>query len=116
VVNKDELSRLLAPVVGDRRVGREVVDLLFDSIAEAVARGEKVMITGMGVFERQERPARTGRNPATGEAVDLPADAVPRFSPSPIWREMVATGEVRSVKPKPRGRAANLRRDREGRR
>ncbi len=107
-MNKDELSRILAPIVGDRQVGREVVDLFFDTIADAVTRGEKVMITGMGTFERLQRRPRRGRNPGTGEPLLLRGDGIPKFHPSPIWKQMVQTGKISSVKPKPRGRAANL--------
>lgn len=49
-------------------------------ITEALQRGENVTLMGFGRFHVSERPARTGRNPRTGEAVDIPASRAPKFS------------------------------------
>jgi DNA-binding protein HU-beta len=52
---------------------------MLETIKAAVARGEKVALTGFGVFEKSERRARTARNPATGATVKVPASSVPKF-------------------------------------
>jgi DNA-binding protein HU-beta len=56
------------------------VDAVFDAIQEAVAQGDRVAITGFGVFEKVERAARTGRNPQTGEPLSIPAGYSVRLS------------------------------------
>src|SRR5690606_41352602 len=54
-----------------------------------VAAGDKVAITGFGVFEKAERAARTARNPATGEAIQVPASFVPRFRAGADFKDLV---------------------------
>ena len=56
-----------------------VVDTFFDSISEQLAEGGRVELRGFGAFSTRERKARTGRNPRTGDAVDVPAKRVPYF-------------------------------------
>ena len=57
----------------------QVVDIFFDEIAQRLAEGGRVELRGFGAFSTREREARTGRNPRTGEAVDVPAKKVPYF-------------------------------------
>lgn len=66
------------------------VDAVLDSIQEAVARGEKVSLTGFGTFERRERAARTGRNPQTGAEIKVPASRAPAFKAGKGFKEAVA--------------------------
>ncbi|MEG4944003.1 HU family DNA-binding protein [Microcoleus sp. F4-D5] len=61
-----------------------------DSIMEAVADGEKVTIVGFGSFEARDRQAREGRNPKTGETMDIPATVVPAFSAGKQFKDAVA--------------------------
>jgi DNA-binding protein HU-beta len=61
---------------------REDVAWFFDAISEALQKGDEVHIHGFGNFKTQQRAARMGRNPRTGEAVKVPARKVVRFSPS----------------------------------
>jgi len=56
-----------------------VVDTILDSIVESLKRGEKVSFVGFGTFEAKTRKAREGRNPATGETINIPARVVPSF-------------------------------------
>jgi DNA-binding protein HU-beta len=106
-VTKDTLGRDIAPIVGGVKAGREVVDLLFDTIEEAVARGERVVIHGFGVFERLERPARTRRDPRDGSTVQVPAEGYPRFRPSPLWRDEVGRTPGPSLPPVARRRRSS---------
>jgi len=55
------------------------LNALVDSIREALAKGEKVTLTGFGTFEVRQRAARTGRNPRTGEVISIPATKTPAF-------------------------------------
>ncbi len=57
----------------------QVVDLFFDEIAQRLSEGGRVELRGFGAFSTRERAARTGRNPRTGESVDVPAKRVPYF-------------------------------------
>lgn len=67
----------------------KVVDAVFDAIAEALQQGEKVQLVGFGNFEIRERSARKGRNPQTGEEIDIPASKVPAFKPGKALKEGV---------------------------
>jgi DNA-binding protein HU-beta len=90
-VNKAELvNRVSDSVEGGRSAAQNAVEAVFDAIQEAVARGEKVAITGFGVFERVDRAARTGRNPATGEPVEVEASSVPKFRPGSEFKAYVS--------------------------
>jgi DNA-binding protein HU-beta len=90
-VNKAELiNRVSESVEGGRTAASRAVEAVFDAIQEAVARGEKVAITGFGVFEKVERAARTGRNPSTGEPVEVKASSVPKFRPGSEFKDYVS--------------------------
>ena len=66
-----------------------VVSTFFNSIVESLARGEKVELRGFGTFKLRRRRARIGRNPRTGERVDVPSKVVPFFKPGKELRELV---------------------------
>ncbi len=65
-----------------RAEAEAVVNIIFQSIAEALARGERVELRGLGVFTAKARRPRRARNPKTGEEVLVPARRVPHFRPS----------------------------------
>jgi DNA-binding protein HU-beta len=67
-----------------------VVDALLDIVRERVVRGERVVLSGFGTFERVRRNPRTGRNPHTGDAVRIPARNMPAFRPGAAFRQSVA--------------------------
>jgi DNA-binding protein HU-beta len=90
-VNKAELVRALAERLGgDRGTASAAVDGLLDVIVRAVGAGESVSVAGFGVFERRERAARSGRNPHTGQAIQVPAAVVPAFRPGAYFRDVVS--------------------------
>jgi integration host factor subunit beta len=64
----------------------QVIDIFFDEIAQRLAEGGRVELRGFGAFSTRERAARTGRNPRTGESVDVPAKRVPYFRPGKEMR------------------------------
>ena len=72
-----------------RRDGEIIVDTFFDSIIDAILSNDKVEIRGFGSFRIRQRNARTGRNPKTGDKVDVPAKRVPYFKPSKELRDLV---------------------------
>jgi len=65
----------------------QVVDIFFDEISARLAEGGRVELRGFGTFSTRKRDARTGRNPRTGEAVDVPEKSVPYFKPGKEMRE-----------------------------
>ena len=67
---------------------------VLDTIQAAVASGDKVAITGFGVFEKTVRPARTARNPATGASIKVPESSVPKFRAGSDFKAIV-NGEKR---------------------
>ena len=72
-----------------RRDGEVIVDTLFDSVIGALHGGDKIEIRGFGSFRTRQRKPRIGRNPKTGEKVDVPAKRVPFFKPSKELRDLV---------------------------
>ncbi len=69
-----------------------IVDTVFESIKNALAKGEKVEIRGFGNFKLRSRKARKARNPKTGESVDVPPKKVPYFKVGKELREMINRG------------------------
>ena len=65
------------------------LDALVETITESVARGDKVSVTGFGTFERRERAARTGRNPQTGEEMQIKASKAPAFKAGKSFKDAV---------------------------
>ena len=65
----------------------QVVDIFFDEIAQRLAEGGRVELRGFGAFSTREREARSGRNPRTGETVDVPEKRVPYFKAGKEIRE-----------------------------
>jgi len=90
VVNKSKLIEVVTEKLGDRRTASTAVEAVVDAITRAVAKGEKVGITGFGVFEKVDRAARTARNPATGAVVKLKKTSVPKFRPGQGFKDIVS--------------------------
>ena len=89
-MNKTELIEVVSLKLGDRRAASEAIEAVVDAITRAVAKGEKVGITGFGVFEKVERAARTARNPTTGAAVKLKKTSIPKFRPGQGFKDIVS--------------------------
>lgn len=69
-----------------------IVTTIFQEITEAMARGERVELRGFGAFSVKKREARTGRNPRTGEAVEVAAKHVPFFKTGKLLRDRLNEG------------------------
>ncbi len=92
-MTKSELISRLAeanPHLYQRDVER-IVTTVFDEVAAALARGDRVELRGFGAFSIKERGSRLGRNPRTGEAVDVSAKFVPYFKTGKQLRERLNT-------------------------
>ena len=89
-MNKSELAERLAGRTGSSKAAaKDAVDGVCDLISESLANGEDVRIFGFGTFGTRERPARTARNPRTGENVSVAASTVPVFKPGRSLRNTV---------------------------
>jgi integration host factor subunit beta len=79
-MNKSDLIREVARVAGaSRQLSETVVSAVFERITEALVKGERVELRGLGTFGVRQRPARAGRNPKTGAPVEVPPRKVPFF-------------------------------------
>lgn len=65
----------------------KAVDAVFEAISEALQNGDKVQLVGFGNFEVRERSARKGRNPQTGEEIEIPASKIPAFKPGKALKD-----------------------------
>ncbi|MYW96709.1 HU family DNA-binding protein [Amycolatopsis rubida] len=90
MANKAQLIEALSERIGDKKAAAEAVDGLVDIIIRTVHKGEKVTITGFGVFEKRARAARTARNPRTGEAVRVKKTNVPAFRAGTTFKDVIS--------------------------
>ena len=86
-------SELVAAMAEKSRLSKKdceaALDAFVAAIGDALKDGDKVQLVGFGTFEVRERAARTGRNPRTKEAVNIPASKVPAFKPGKALKETV---------------------------
>ena len=79
-MKKSDLAGRVADRIGlSQSASGNAVEAVFEAVGEALANGEEVRIAGFGTFGRRNRPARTGRNPQTGESLSIPASTAPAF-------------------------------------
>ena len=105
-MTKADLVGQVADAVGPSVTRREcglMVDAFLDALKEALARGDGIELRRFGTFKVRHRKARTGRNPRTGETVEVPARDVPVFKPSRHLRSRVERGYRVSVTGEPLG-------------
>ena len=88
-MNRNQLVDAVAASVGDRRTAAAAVQAVLDTITRTVAAGERVALTGFGVFDKADRAARAARNPSTGATVQVAATSVPRFRAGTGFRDVV---------------------------
>jgi integration host factor subunit beta len=91
----DEVSRLVELTRKDSEV---VVETIFDSVVRSLRAGDKIEIRGFGSFRTRQRKPRVGRNPKTGDRVDVPAKKIPFFKPSKELKDLV-NGEAGAQSP-----------------
>ncbi|EEG76628.1 HU family DNA-binding protein [Dethiobacter alkaliphilus] len=89
-MNKSELISNVAENAGlTKKDTEKVVNAIFDTIGDALAKGDKVQVIGFGTFDVRERKAREGRNPATGDTITIPAVKVPVFKAGKALKDTV---------------------------
>ena len=90
-MNKSELIDAVAASAGVSKVdATKVLDALVGTITRTVASGDAVSLVGFGTFKSAARAARTGKNPKTGEALQIAATTVPKFTPGAAFKSAVA--------------------------
>ena len=90
-MNKTELIAAVAEKTGlTKKDAERVVAATFQTIADAMVKGDKVQVSGFGIFDVKNREARIGRNPRTKEAVQIPATRLPAFKASKTLKDAVA--------------------------
>jgi DNA-binding protein HU-beta len=89
-MNKTELIAKVAEQTNfTKKDAQKAVEAVLDAITEALKNGENVQLIGFGNFEIRERSARKGRNPQTGEEIEIAASKVPAFKPGKALKEVV---------------------------
>jgi integration host factor subunit beta len=86
----DEVSRLAELTRKDSEV---ILETIFDSVVRSLRAGDKIEIRGFGSFRTRQRKPRIGRNPKTGERVEVPAKKIPFFKPSKELKDLVNLGD-----------------------
>lgn len=90
-MNKGELVDVVAEKASvTKKQADAVLSAALEAIMEAVSDGDKVTLVGFGSFESRERKAREGRNPKTGDKMEIPATRVPAFSAGKLFKDRVA--------------------------
>jgi DNA-binding protein HU-beta len=93
-MNKSELIQAVAEAVElPKATASKAIDATIENIKQALSVGDTVTLIGFGTFSVRERAARTGRNPRTGESIDIDAANVPVFKPGKALKEAVNNNE-----------------------
>lgn len=89
-MTKKELIKVVAEELGrTQKEVTEVTEKVLEAVVAEVAKGEKVALAGFGSFETVERAARTGRNPQTGEEIEIAASVSPKFKAAKAFKDAV---------------------------
>jgi len=101
-MNKTQFIASLAPHFnGSKKEAGHAVEIVFDSIVRNIQKGEDVTINDFGKFKKVDRKARKGRNPFTGETIQIKASKKVRFLPAKALKEVVSSARKLGPAPKP---------------
>jgi DNA-binding protein HU-beta len=90
-MNNADLAERIAEEAGvPKSTAKSIVDSMFEQIRDAAAKGEEVSINGFGKFKVKDTPARSGRNPSTGEVIQIKASKKVTFTPAKALKDVVA--------------------------
>ena len=105
-MNKAQFIAALAPHFdNNKKEAARAVDIVFDTIIRNISKGEDVMINDFGKFKKVDRPARKGRNPFTGETIQIKASKKVRFLPAKSLKEVISGARKLEAAPKPQASA-----------
>ena len=106
-MNKAQFIAYLAPQFGDsKKEAARAVEVVFDAIVRNISKGDDVMINDFGKFKKVDRPARKGRNPFTGESIQIKASKKVRFLPPKGLKEVISGARKLGAAPTPPAKAA----------
>ena len=106
-MNKAQFIAYLAPQFGDsKKEAARAVEVVFDAIVRNISQGDDVMINDFGKFKKVDRPARKGRNPFTGETIQIKASKKVRFLPAKGLKEVISGARKLGAAPTPPAKAA----------
>jgi DNA-binding protein HU-beta len=106
-MNKAQFIAALAPHFdNNKKEAARAVEIVFDTIIRNISKGEDVMINDFGKFKKVDRPARKGRNPFTGETIQIKASKKVRFLPAKSLKEVISGARKLEAAPKPVAKAA----------
>ena len=88
-MNKGDLVDEVSKVVDTKKEAQAVVDCIFSTITKALKKKDTVTLVGFGTFKVEKRKARKGRNPRTGEEINIKAKKVPKFVPGKALKDVV---------------------------
>ncbi len=109
-MNKAQFIAYLAPQFGDnKKEAARAVDVVFDAIIRNISKGDDVMINDFGKFKKVDRPARKGRNPFTGETIQIKASKKVRFLPAKGLKEVISGARKLGAAPVPPAKAAPVK-------
>mgnify|MGYP004552883089 FL=1 len=90
-MNKNELIAKVADKTGlSKKDAEKALAAVLDTVTAALVEGDKVQLVGFGTFETKHREARTGRNPRSGETIEIPAASLPTFKAGKALKDAVA--------------------------
>ncbi len=87
----DLVNEVSRAITSSRKDAETIVETIFDGIVQALQTDDKVEIRGFGSFRTRRRRGRVGRNPKTGEKVEVPPKRIPFFKPSKELKELINT-------------------------
>ena len=106
-MNKAQFIAALAPHFGDnKKEAARAVDVVFDTIIRNISKGEDVMINDFGKFKKVDRPARKGRNPFTGETIQIKASKKVRFLAAKGLKDVISGAKKLGAAPAAPAKAA----------
>jgi DNA-binding protein HU-beta len=106
-MNKAQFIAYLAPQFGDsKKEAARAVEVVFDAIVRNISKGEDVMINDFGKFKKVDRPARKGRNPFTGETIQIKASKKVRFLAAKGLKDVISGAKKLGAAPVAPAKAA----------
>ena len=106
-MNKAQFIAALAPHFNDsKKEAAHAVEIIFDTITRTMSKGEDVMINDFGKFKKVDRPARKGRNPFTGETIQIKASKKVRFLPAKGLKDVITGAKKLGAAPAVPAKAA----------
>lgn len=93
------IEKIYSKIGFSKKESSELVEMVFDTIKDTLQKGERIKISGFGNFVVRQKRSRIGRNPQTGESIEIVARRVLTFRPSQVLKAMLNGGEVTAEEP-----------------